>query len=208
MELGNNGPINLRKSEVINLRKSNPGLKVAEIGMSWLTNKYSGTHDFDLDVTTFMKGANGKVLGNAYFIGYYNPKSPDGAVIYGKDNQKGKKVDSKERYEETVKIIFDLLPNECEEVDVVVTIDEFEERGQTFGMVDDAFVEVVNAESGKIEYRYDLNEEFSVQTGVLVTRFSRSKSNRDDWTFRMVGEGYAGGLDAFCVDYGMNVTRE
>lgn len=82
-------PISLAKGQKINLTKDNPGLKKILVGLGWDTNRYDGGHDFDLDVSVFMTGANGKCSGEKDFIFYNHKEHASGAVIHMGDNRTG-----------------------------------------------------------------------------------------------------------------------
>ena len=50
--------------------------------------------------------------------------------------------------------------------------------------------------------RYDLGEDFSVETAVVVGELYR---NAGEWKFNAIGSGFKGGLRALCLNYGVNV---
>ena len=64
--------INLMKGQKISLTKDNPALSQVKIGLGWDVKKYDGGHDFDLDASVFMCGANGKCRRDSDFIFYGN----------------------------------------------------------------------------------------------------------------------------------------
>jgi len=203
--------INLRKGEVINLRKQAPGTKRFGIGLSWKTARYTGQADFDLDVSAPQLDSNGHVLRpnpQAHIVGYLSAASPDGSLSYSGDERSGKTDSCEDRYEEIIMFEPALVEGRCVKIPVVVTIDEWQDRKQTFGMVDDAFCEIYDADTNAVLYHYDLSENFSTQTAVLAVELSRSSSNKDEWTAKAIGEGFAEGLDGFLPMWGLAATRQ
>ncbi len=81
--------ISLKKGQKVDLTKTNPGLSKVLVGLGWDTNRYDGQNDFDLDVSIFLVGANGKVSGAEDFVFYNNPKGANGAVEHLGDNRTG-----------------------------------------------------------------------------------------------------------------------
>lgn len=192
--------VNLSKGQKVNLDK---GVKLALVGLGWDTNKYAGAADFDLDACAFMLGANGKVRRDEDFIFYGNLQSPDGAVTHTGDNLVGGSGGD----DETLFIDFSKVPADVEKIAITVTIYEAVERGQNFGQVSNAYVRVArrmgeNDNTGIEVLRYDLNEEFSIETALVVCEIYRSGGT---WRFNAVGAGYQGGLYALCKAYGVNV---
>ena len=192
--------VSLSKGQRVSLDK---GVKLALVGLGWDTNRYDGSADFDLDASAFMLGANGKVRKDSDFIFYGNLQSEDGSVIHTGDSLEGGSGGD----DETLFIDFSKVPAEVEKIAITVTIYEAQERGQNFGQVSNAYVRVARRANesdtvGKEELRYDLGEEFSIETAVVVCEIYRSGS---DWKFNAVGAGYQGGLYALCKNYGVNV---
>jgi len=190
--------ITLSKGQRIDLTKGNPGLTKVIIGLGWDTNKYSGGHDFDLDASAFLTDSNGRVQNDTDFIFYNNVKSINGAVEHTGDNRTGEG----EGDDEQINVDFSLLPSYVEKIGITVTIHEAEQRGQNFGQVSNAFVRVVDAQTGSEVLRYDLGEDFSIQTAVVVCELYK---HGQDWKFNAIGNGFSGGLAALCQNYGLQV---
>lgn len=190
--------INLSKGQRIDLTKSNPGLKKAIIGLGWDTNKYSGGYDFDLDASAFLVGANGKVNNDKDFIFYNNLQGGNGSVIHTGDNRTG----DGEGDDEQILIDFSKVPEDIHTVAITVTIHDAQERAQNFGQVSNAYVRLVNEETNEEVLRYDLAEEFSIETALVVCEIYRHEG---EWRFNAVGSGFQGGLAALCTNYGLQV---
>ncbi|WIF95270.1 TerD family protein [Caminicella sporogenes] len=191
----------LKKGQKVDLTKDNPGLKKVIIGLGWDTNKYSGGFDFDLDASAFLCGENGRVRSEQDFIFYNNLEHSSGSVIHTGDNRTGEG----EGDDEQILIDFSKVPENVHKIAITVTIYDAVKRGQNFGQVSNAFVRVVDEETGREVLRYDLTEEFSVETALVVCELYRYKG---EWRFSAVGSGFQGGLAALCKNYGLDAESE
>ena len=190
--------ISLVKGQKIDLTKGNPSLKKVIIGLGWDTNRYSGGYDFDLDASVFLVGSNGSTNHDEDFIFYNNLKSRNEAVIHTGDNRTGEGAGD----DEQILLEFAKMPVDVDKMAVTVTIHEALERGQNFGQVSNAYVRVINEDTNEEVLRYDLGEDFSIETAIVVCEIYRSGS---DWKFSAVGSGFQGGLAALCNNYGLDV---
>ena len=195
--------ISLKKGQKVDLTKGNPGLSKLLIGLGWDTNKYDGGSDFDLDASAFLLGPNEKVTSDADFVFYGNLKHASGAVEHTGDNLTGEG----EGDDEVLVIDFSKVPPDVDKIAITVTIYEAQVRKQNFGQVSNAYVRVArmaNAQDmqGTEVLRFDLMEEFSVETALVVCEIYR---HNGEWKFNAVGAGYQGGLEALCRAYGVNV---
>ena len=190
--------VSLAKGQKVDLTKTNPGLKEVLIGLGWDTNKYDGGKDFDLDASVYMLAGNGKVRSDADFVFYGNLKHESGSVEHLGDNLTG----AGEGDDEEIKVFLDKVPADIEKIDFTVTIYEAEQRKQNFGQVENAFIRVLDAANGKELIRYDLGEDFSIETAVVVGELYR---NKGEWKFNAIGSGFEGGLAALGRNFGVNV---
>ncbi len=192
--------VNLTKGQKVSLDK---GMKLALIGLGWDTNRYDGRADFDLDASAFLLGANGRVRKDEDFIFYGNLSGDNECVVHTGDSLAGGSGGD----DETLFIDFSKVPADVERIAITVTIYEAAERGQNFGQVSNAYVRVARRASdsdmvGTEQLRYNLGEDFSIETALVVCELYRSGS---EWKFNAVGAGYQGGLYALCKAYGVNV---
>lgn len=190
--------LSLSKGGNISLSKTDPGLKNILIGLGWDERATSG-NDFDLDASVFMVNSEGKVRSDADFIFYGQLKSADGSVVHTGDNRTGEG----EGDDEAIEVNLDGVPANIQRLVVTVTIHEADNRKQNFGMVQNAFIRVVNNDTGNEVVRYDLSEDYSTETAL---EFGEVYRHNGEWKFRAVGQGYAGGLLAMCQRYGVNAT--
>lgn len=101
-----------------------------------------------------------------------------------------------------IKVNLSQVPADIEKIAVTVTIHDAQARNQNFGQVSNAFIRVVNEETGAEVVRFDLAEDYSIETAMV---FGEVYKHNGEWKFRAVGQGYAGGLAAMCQQYGVNI---
>ena len=190
------GVINLSKGAKVNLSKEAPGLKKIMFGLGWDCNKYSGAADFDLDASCFLVNAMGRTTADG-FIFYNNLIGPDKCVVHQGDNRTGEGDGD----DEQIYIDLDLIPDNIDKIAITVTIDAADTRGQNFGMVSNAYCRLVNTETDAEQIRFNLGEDFSVETDIVVGEVYR---HNGDWKFNAVGQGFSGGLLALCRNYGLD----
>ena len=188
--------VNLQKGGNVSLTKSEPGLKKINVGLGWDLRATDGA-DFDLDASAFLLSESGKVRGDQDFIFYNNAKSSDGSVEHMGDNRTGEG----EGDDEVVAVNLDNVPADVQKVVVAVTIHDAETRRQNFGMVQSAFIRVVNADNNNEIARYDLSEDASTEAAMV---FGEVYRHNGEWKFRAVGQGFNGGLGPLASSYGVN----
>ncbi len=189
--------LSLQKGGNLSLSKTDPSLSKILIGLGWDERSTDGT-GFDLDASAFLLTASGKVRGDADFIFYNQLKSTDGSVEHTGDNRTGQGDGD----DESLKIDLSKVPSEITKVAFTVTIHDAVARHQNFGQVANAFIRVVNDMTGAEIVRYDLAEDYSTETAMVFGELYR---NNEEWKFRAVGQGYAGGLKAMCDQYGISI---
>ncbi|HCB93954.1 MAG TPA: chemical-damaging agent resistance protein C [Selenomonas sp.] len=190
--------ISLQKGQKVDLTKGNPNLSKIVVGLGWDTNKYDGGADFDLDAAAFLLGANGKVLRDEDFVFYNNLKHDSGSVLHMGDNLTGEG----EGDDEQIKVDLSKVPSNIEKISFTVTIHEADSRHQNFGQVSNAFIRIVDETTNREIIRYDLGEDFSVETAVVVGELYRRGG---EWKFNAIGSGFKGGLAALGRNFGVNV---
>lgn len=190
--------LNLQKGQKIDLTKGNPGLNKLLIGLGWDTNKYSGGYDFDLDATAFLLKGDNKVSSNQDFIYYGNLQHSSGSVEHMGDNLTGGTGGD----DEQIKVDLSRVPDIIERIAIAVTIYDAEKRNQNFGQVSNAYIHIVDTETNTELLRYDLGEDFSIETSMVVGEIYRYKG---EWKFNAVGSGFKGALKSLCLNYGVNL---
>ena len=192
--------VSLSKGQKVSLDKS---IVKAMVGLGWDTNKYDSGYDFDLDAAAFLLNANGKVARDEDFIFYNNLRSRNDAVVHTGDNRTG----AGEGDDEVILFDFAKMPEDVQKIAITVTIHEADARRQNFGQVSNAYVRVARMESeddmnGEEVLRFDLGEDFSIETAIVVCEIYRYNGS---WKFNAVAAGYQGGLYALCKDFGVDV---
>lgn len=192
-------PINLTKGQKVDLTKGNPGLKNIMIGLGWDVNAFDSGANFDLDASVFMVGESGKCPTDQEFIFYGNLKHKSGSVEHMGDNLTGEGDGD----DEQIKIDLSKIPENIARVAFTVTIYDAENRRQNFGQVSNAYIRIVDTVTNQEIIRYDLGEDFSIETAVVVGEIYRING---EWKFNAIGSGFQGGLAALCGHYGIEVA--
>ena len=192
-------PINLSKGQKVDLTKTNPGLKKVIVGLGWDVNAFDSGADFDLDAAAFMVGSNGKCPTEKDFIFYGNLKHPSESVEHMGDNLTGEGDGD----DEQIKIDLSKVPANIEKIAFTVTIYDAESRRQNFGQVSNAYIRIVDEVTNTEIIRFDLGEDFSIETAVVVGELYK---HNGEWKFNAIGSGFVGGLAALCNHYGIEVA--
>ena len=191
-------PVNLQKGQKVSLTKGNPGLSRVVVGLGWDVNQFDTGGAFDLDTAAFLLTDSGKVSRSEDFVFFGNLTHPSGAVQHMGDNLTG----AGDGDDEQIKVNLQQIPDHITKIAFTVTIYEADIRHQNFGQVNNAFIRIYNAENGEELLRYDLGEDFSIETAAV---FGELYKNNGEWKFNAIGSGYQGGLAALCANYGVDV---
>lgn len=188
--------ISLQKGQRVSLDKVAPGLNAAFIGLGWDINATDTGDDFDLDASVFLLNANEKLISDQHFIFYNNLTSPEPekSVKHMGDNLTG----AGEGDDEVIIVDLRKVPSDINRIVITVTIHEADKRKQNFGQVRNAFVRLVDVETKNEVLRYDLEEDFSIETALIMTEIYRKNG---EWRMNAVGTGYEGGLQALLNRY-------
>lgn len=184
--------INLEKGQRISMDK---GLTLVGVGLGWDPNTGTG-YDFDLDASAFMLGSNGHIPSDGYFVFYNNQKSPDGSVESTGDDLTGGNSDGGD--DETLNVDLSKVDNQIQEIVFTATIYKAEERRQNFGQVRNSYIRIYDAKTNAEIARYDLDEDFSIETAV---EFGRLYRRGNEWKFEAIGNGCKGGLQSLVNKY-------
>lgn len=193
--------VSLSKGGKVSLAKAATGsgvgaLTSVTVGLGWDINRYDGGQQFDLDASAFMLAATGKCKDEKGFIFYGNKQGA--GINHSGDNRTGDGDGDDEQ------IIIDLnaIPADIEKVAFTVTIDQAEARNQNFGMVENSYIRIFDSVSGTELIHYDLGEDFSIETAIVVGELYR---HNGEWKFNAIGSGFSGGLAALCANFGIDV---
>ena len=191
--------ISLAKGQKVDLTKGNPSLKNVMVGLGWDVNVYDSGVAFDLDAAAFMLGENGKCPTEKEFVFYGNLVHGSESVKHLGDNLTGEGDGDDEQ------ILVDLskIPANVSKIAFTVTIYDCDARRQNFGQVNNAFIRIVDEATNTELVRYDLGEDFSIETAIVVGEIYR---HNGEWKFNAIGSGFQGGLAALCAHYGIDVA--
>ena len=188
----NSTPIlNLQKNDILDLTKKNPGLKKVTLGAGWDIS--NGGLDFDIDIAAFLLDANNKfnTVSNVIF---FNNKQGQGIALSG-DNRTG----AGEGDDETILIDLENINPSIQKIVFVVTIHEAQSRRQTFGMVNNSYVRLLDTQNNDRELcRFNLKADGSTATSVLFAELYRDMG---EWQFKAVGEGKIADLNGVLALY-------
>ncbi|WP_428224739.1 TerD family protein [Flavobacterium sp.] len=182
--------INLTKGQKIDI-----GLSKITLGLGWDPNEGTG-FDFDLDASAILIDTNRKLIGEDFFIFYNNLNSPDGSVMHTGDDPTGGNSDGDD--DEAIKVDLSKINELVNEILFVVTIEDFERRKQNFGQVRNSYIRIVDDMTGSEIAKYELGEDFSIETGV---EFGRLYKRNGQWKFEASGIGYQADLGFFLEKY-------
>ncbi|WP_407539775.1 TerD family protein [Deinococcus radiomollis] len=188
--------VSLTKGGNVSLSKEAPGLKKIVLGLGWDPRKTDGK-EFDLDAMVFLTADTGKVRSDADFVFFNNKTSADGSVVHAGDNRSG----AGDGDDETIAIDLEKVPGDVAKIVATVVIYEGKERVQNFGMVDKAYIRVLNGDGGAEIARFDLSEDAGTVTAMIFGEIYR---NGAEWKFKAIGQGYDGGFQALVQSYGVN----
>lgn len=190
-------PINLSKGQKVDLTKGNPKLNNIMVGLGWDVNVFDTGTTFDLDACAFLVGANGNCATEKDFVFYGNLEHQSGGVTHMGDNLTGEG----EGDDEQIQVNLAKVPANVAKIAFTVTIYDAEKKRQNFGQVSNAFIRIVDEATNVELIRYDLGEDFSIETAVVVGEMYR---HNGEWKFNAIGSGFQGGLAALCGHYGID----
>ena len=187
--------VHLKKGQKIALAGANGGqLSNIKVCLGWdILNQAC-----DLDASAFMLGADGRVLGDDWFVFYGQTDSPDGSIHHSGDSQGEGTGD-----DETITINLNGVNPGVQKITFVVTINEALERGLNFSMVSNAYVRVVDGTTGQELNRFQLTDYYANVTSMVVGEVYK---HNGAWKFNAVGDGVAKDLAGLCAMYGVNVA--
>ena len=150
--------VNLQKSQKVDLRKNNgDSLRKVIVGLGWDEVKRGGfffrPQAIDFDASAIMC-VGGKFIDKADVVYFGNLRHRSGAVQHMGDNLTG----AGDGDDEQIVINLDSLPAQYDRIGMVVNIYQARERNQHFGLIQNAFIRVVDAETRQEICKYNLSE--------------------------------------------------
>ena len=178
--------VSLQKGQKVDLRKSDGStLRRVMIGLGWDAAKtggfFSRTHNIDCDASVFLC-QNGKLMSNDDVVYYGNLKHKSGCIIHMGDNLTGEG----EGDDEQIYVNLDSLPKVYDKIIFVVNIYNSHERKQNFGMIQNAFIRIIDDETHTELCRYNLTENYEGMTAMV---FGEIYLRNGQWKFNAIGQG-------------------
>jgi len=193
--------VKLSKGQKVDLTKSNPNLKEIIVGLGWASDLTASSYNFDLDASAFLIGSNGKVKDENDLVFYNNPSGGQGSVKHSGDNKKG----SGDGDDEQIRINLAAVPTYIERIAFTITINDAQMKQQSFGDIKNSYVRILNASTNDLLLKYELGQEFSVETAIVAAELYR---HAGEWKFNAIASGFQGGLAALCHNFGLEVDEE
>jgi len=190
--------IQVQKGQKINITKIHVGLKKLAVEMYWKVISQGSSSDFEIDSAAFLIDSSGKTAKDEDFIFYNNPIGGEGSVEHACSTQK-------QGAKEQLKINLERLPKNIEKIAITITINNGEEKCQCFKQVESLVLKILDERTGEEILTYNINEEFSVETAIVVAEVYLYKG---EWKFSAIASGFKGGLAALCKNYGLQVKEE
>jgi tellurium resistance protein TerD len=199
IRLGNttDAPLTLRKGKSYSLKKNNVNLKRIRIGLGWKASEKPG-EEFDLDASVFMLGSDKKVHKARHLVYFNNPCSPCGSVRHSGDDRVGSAI-GEDKDVEVIEVDLTTIPPSVVELVPTITIYDAHNRRQNFGRVTDAYIRIIDADTGKEVGKLDLTENYSTYCSNIVARIYR---DGDGWAFEGLDEGMKGEIEEVCERFG------
>lgn len=189
----------MNKGDEVNLEKLDPTLKHVLVGVGWSAPPENQGFPVDIDASAFMLNRDGRVRRDTDFVFYNNLETDGGVVKHTGDNTTGEG----EGDDEAIELDLENMGFDVERVAFSVTIHNAEERQQTFGLVKDAYIRIVNKVTGQELAHFDLTEDASSDNAIIFGELERDGAG---WKFKALGAGSSGGLFKIARDYGVNVA--
>ncbi len=179
--------ISLQKGQKVSLSKENAGLSKVIVGLGWdEVKKKTGffsmkSKPIDCDASALAL-IGGKLVRNEDIVYYGRLKHPTGTIEHMGDNLTG----AGEGDDEQIVVDLARIPAEYDKIVLVVNIYEAVQRNQHFGMIENAFIRLVNASNGTEMCKYSLTDNYSGMTAMIFGEIYRYNG---EWKFNAIGQG-------------------
>ena len=190
--------VSLVKGEKVDITKTNPGLKVAAIGLGWDTSGSSSTFDLDAFCLALTSGKLVDAPGHILYFGSPKvggcPEILGGALHHTGDNLTG----AGDGDDETMLVNFSKLPAGIDQIIICANIYQAASKGQNFGMVNNAFVRIYDNDTKAEIARFDLSEDASAKSGMV---FGKLYLHQGEWKFQALAELKDGDINQIAGTY-------
>ena len=196
----------MHKGEEVDLTNMDASLRRVFVGLGWEAPEAKDGYPVDVDACAFILNRDGRVRRDTDFVFYNNLETEQGAIKHRGDNTSGLEAAPGQTQVEDAEVIELTLEGfafDVEKIAFSVTIHNAEERGQTFGLVKNAYMRIVNIDNGKELARFDLSEDAGTDNAIVFGEMIRDGIN---WKFKAIGTSSKGGLYKIARDFGVNVA--
>ena len=179
--------VNLQKGQKVDLTKGNAGLKSLVVGLGWdeapkKFSLFSKQEDIDCDASAILiTESTGKLAGPIDVVYYGQLQHRSGAIRHCGDNLTG----AGDGDDEQIIVELNRVPADYNKIVFVVTIYQARERKQQFGMIRNAFIRIVDADTGSELCKYNLSENYEGKTAMI---FGEVYRHNGEWKFGAIGE--------------------
>ncbi len=182
--------VSLKKGQKVDLTKGNSALKRVMVGLGWdeaskgagLFKSRQHVYDFDCDAMAFVLDGNGNLSQRNDVVFFNNLNHISGCVIHRGDNLTGGGSGD----DEQIMVELSRLPSQYERVVFLVSIYQAKERRQHFGMIRNAFIRIVDADTNKEMCIYNLSSED--YEGACSMVFGELYRKNGEWKFNAIGQ--------------------
>lgn len=184
--------VKLQKGQKVNLSKDHAGLSKIIVGLGWdeVQQARGGLFSrkpqaIDCDAFALML-ANGRITNNKDIVYFGNLTHSSQAVKHMGDNLTG----AGDGDDEQIVIDLSRVPSQYDKIILAVNIYQAFDRKQHFGMIQNAFIRLVDARTNSEMCIYNLTENYSGKTAML---FGEVYRHNGEWKFNAVGQGTTDG---------------
>ena len=178
----------LQPGQNFSITKHSPAPAAVTIALSW----EPANTPLTLDSSAFALNAQSKVRSDDDFIFYNQLTLPGGGIQRAEDGR-------------TFTVTFAKLPAGIERMVIALTIDQGQQRGQSFGQLTQVRAEIRDAGNQATLAAFPLTTRAMPETALIVGEFYLRNS---EWKFRAVGQGFVGGLGPLAKQYGVDVADD
>ncbi|WP_026657787.1 TerD family protein [Butyrivibrio sp. AC2005] len=179
--------INLQKGQKIDLTKGGGGLSRIMVGLGWDEAKPAGNGflskiikpvAIDCDASAILCDGNGKYLDLVY---YSNKELSDGSIKHHGDNLTGEG----EGDDEQIEVNLTKVNPSVGKIVFTVNIYEATSRNQHFGMIQNAYIHLVDMDKNVEICNFNLSENYNGMEGLIVGEIYRRDG---EWKFNAIGQ--------------------
>lgn len=180
--------VSLQKGQKVNLSKEHAGLSKVLIGLGWDEVKQAKGGLFapkpkpiDCDASAIVL-QNGKWCDKTDLVYFGNLRHKSGAIQHMGDNLTG----AGDGDDEQILVELDRIPENYDKIMLVVNIYQAVQRKQHFGLIQNAYIRLVDGRNNTEMCRYNLSDDYSGMTAMI---FGSVYRHNGEWKFDAMGQG-------------------